>query len=216
MFHRKTKRQTQWKCLFYEHKETSGWMAWRALSAPVYCSSTANKCKMQQCCFVFDIASCVFCWYKTSPQSTSKPYFYLNLQNDATVSGYEEICLLNISKWIHGQENFQLPREIHSHCGLTGGIRFLFELFDLLNYYTKSSKPDENKTDISNRYERHRPPVWNPGDSWVKNEKMSEWSGLQAQPSLGLRGTADDPHHHSPVRVMGVGEWLHIDLLFFP
>lgn len=102
MFHRKTKRQTLWKCLFYEHKETSGWMAWRALSAPVYCSSTANKCKMQQCCFVFDITSCVFCWYKTSLQSTSKPYFYLNLQNDATVSGYEEICLLNISKWIHG------------------------------------------------------------------------------------------------------------------
>lgn len=53
-----------------------------------------------------------------------------------------------------------------------------------------------------------------PMRSGVKNEKMSDRCGLQGQPSLGLCGTADNPHHHSPVRVIGVSECLCIDLLF--
>lgn len=48
----------------------------------------------------------------------------------------------------------------------------------------------------------------------VKNEKMSDLCGPQARPSLELCGTADDPHHHSPARVIGVSEQLCIDLLF--
>ena len=53
--------------------------------------------------------------------------------------------------------------------------------------------------------------VWSP---LVKSEKMRSRHVLQAKPSLGLCGTGDDPHHTSPVRVMGVGEELCIDLLF--
>lgn len=40
--------------------------------------------------------------------------------------------------------------------------------------------------------------------SKVKNEKMTGRCGLQTAPSLELYGKADDTHHHSPVRVIGV------------
>lgn len=43
-----------------------------------------------------------------------------------------------------------------------------------------------------------------PMRSKVKNEKKTSQCGLQTAPSLELCGKADDPHHRSPVRVIGV------------